>query len=110
MQSGAIVFRESDKRLPSYSAGNLDAEIRSRPATHQCSRGNGRVDPQKAYIYIYIYTLSSNSPYSFLRSARKASAARSRPQSAAQSRLAIGDGGPDPWRYSYVIWGSIRAL
>ena len=58
MQSGAIVFRESDKRLPSYSAGNLDAEIRSRPATHQCSRGNGRVDPQKAYIYIYIYTLS----------------------------------------------------
>lgn len=56
IQSGAIVFRESDKRLPSYSAGNLDAEIRSRPASAARSRpqsaaqsrlaiGDGRPDP-----------------------------------------------------------------
>ena len=39
MQSGAIVFRESDKRLPSYSTGFLEAEQRrSRPASAAQSR------------------------------------------------------------------------
>ncbi|CAE7596467.1 unnamed protein product [Symbiodinium natans] len=38
MQSGAIVFREADKRLPSYSTGFLDEQRKSRPQSAAHSR------------------------------------------------------------------------
>lgn len=101
MQSGAIVFRESDKRLPSYSAGNLDAEIRSRPASAARSR------PQSAAQSRLAIGDAGPDPVSPLsRTLKRASSHQSfalaRPSSAVSlgtslGRLADGDAQPLPW-------------
>jgi len=101
MQSGAIVFRESDKRLPSYSAGNLDAEIRSRPASAARSR------PQSAAQSRLAIGDGGPDPVSPLsRTLKRASSHQSfalaRPSSAVSlgtslGRLADGDAQPLPW-------------